>query len=227
VREAKITQLTATNVVFCSATDGAEYVAQGNGAPAQHIRRQRNGQRWRKPRSKFQLVTNNANYWPDGFALAYWSPFDLLGLFFSKMGPAPNFGTASEANFYLPLTAVYGRFCMWIGLNKRPALVSDTPTTARNGIGAGDPPSYFQCTWDRKSGRFFLGATLAGYSWGYQETGNWKQVVRGWRWGLLEGFHEFPGEYSNWEESPVTDEGLRDTLFGNCAETYPYLEMLG
>jgi hypothetical protein len=37
----------------------------------------------------------------------YWSPYDLLGLFLSFMGPAPN--SATKRNFYLPMTAVYGR----------------------------------------------------------------------------------------------------------------------
>jgi hypothetical protein len=37
----------------------------------------------------------------------YWSPYDLLGLFLPFIGPAPN--GATERNFYLPMTAVYGR----------------------------------------------------------------------------------------------------------------------
>jgi hypothetical protein len=37
----------------------------------------------------------------------YWSPYDLLGLFLSFMGPAPD--RATKRNFYLPITAVYGR----------------------------------------------------------------------------------------------------------------------
>ncbi|KAF5604289.1 hypothetical protein FPCIR_834 [Fusarium pseudocircinatum] len=39
----------------------------------------------------------------------WWCPYDLLGLFLSLLGPAP--ATATKNNFYLPLTAVYGRWC--------------------------------------------------------------------------------------------------------------------
>lgn len=37
----------------------------------------------------------------------WWCPYDLLGLFLSLLGPAPD--GANKNNFYLPLTAVYAR----------------------------------------------------------------------------------------------------------------------
>jgi hypothetical protein len=78
----------------------------------------------------------------------YWSPFDLLGLFLSFMGPAPD--CATKRNFYLPITAVYGWWCYQIA--------------GRDYGGVGNIPYMFQCTW--RTGPpawFFLGSSLAGY----------------------------------------------------------------
>ncbi|KAN0085539.1 hypothetical protein V8E54_002006 [Elaphomyces granulatus] len=44
--------------------------------------------------------------------LPYWSPYDLLGLFLSLMGPP---AAATKRNFFLPLTAMYARWCGQIG----------------------------------------------------------------------------------------------------------------
>jgi len=62
----------------------------------------------------------------------YWSPYDLLGLFLSFMSPAPD--GATKRNFYLPITAIYGRWCRQI--------IGSCP---RNGVC--DLPFMFQCTW--------------------------------------------------------------------------------
>lgn len=146
------------------------------------------------------------------------------------MGPAPNRGTATMDNFYIPLVAVYARFCMLIAGNKRPTLTTDPPPLAdvnRRTAGAGDASNYYQITWDPVSGQFFLGAVLAGYMWGAANTGTWKPVVRQTRHGLLNGFHAFPGQWTVWTDSPTRDKDGRDTVFGNCAETFPFLELLG
>src|SRR4051794_29392658 len=42
----------------------------------------------------------------------YWSPYDLLWLFLSFIGPAPD--DATKRNFYLPIAAVYGRGQDWL-----------------------------------------------------------------------------------------------------------------
>src|SRR5271155_2852432 len=67
----------------------------------------------------------------------YWSPYDLLGLFLSVMGPAPD--GATKGNFHLPMTAVYGRWCRQIA-----------GTLPSNGVC--DIPYMFQCTWCIPSG---------------------------------------------------------------------------
>ncbi|KAK4136044.1 hypothetical protein BT67DRAFT_440179 [Trichocladium antarcticum] len=227
-------QTIRTQISLLSVTNGTEYVGDLATTPGQHIRRRATLGWPRDAPSKFEVLVNNGHRGrnhPESAALEYWSPFDLLGLFLSKMGGAPNHGTATEANFYLPLAAVYGRFCMWIGLNKRPALTTDGPEDRRQGQGVGDPSSYYQITWDPYSGQFFLGAGLAGYVWppGRRPggTGTWKPVVRERRYSLLLGFHNFPGGFTEWTDSPTKRHSRRDTLFGNCAETYAYLEMLG
>jgi hypothetical protein len=145
-----------------SLPDGDDFRARPNLRPDQHIYRTANS-RWIPPRpdrprrgrpplppqppatiSKFRVrrYLHNGRH--------YWSPYDLLGLFLSFMGPAPN--GATKRNFYLPITAVYGRWCRQIA--------GEDP-----GGGVGDHPYMFQCTWCVRSGqptRFSLGSSLAG-----------------------------------------------------------------
>ena len=107
---------------ICSFPNGADFCGRANLTPDQHIYRRANPSwvpdRPDRPRrgnrpplppqplatiSKFRVrryLHNNGEYW---------SPYDLLGLFLSFMGPAPD--GATKRNFYLPLTAVYGRWC--------------------------------------------------------------------------------------------------------------------
>lgn len=92
-----------------------------------------------------------------GYLLQYWSPYDLLGLFFALLAPAPP--TADAARFYLPLTAVYGQWCCQITGH---ADLQDA---------AGLSPYMLQCTWmpaettaDTPPAHiFFLGASLGGF----------------------------------------------------------------
>jgi len=85
------------------------------------------------------------------------------------MGPAPD--GATKRNFYLPMTAVYGRWCRQIA--------GSLPSN-----GVCDIPYMFQCTWCIPSGdsgqptRFFLGSSLAGYDWTPDLTGMWERVLR-------------------------------------------------
>ncbi|KAH6621045.1 hypothetical protein B0J18DRAFT_215562 [Chaetomium sp. MPI-SDFR-AT-0129] len=221
-------------IALLSLPNGAEYSGNATLRPNQHLRRSLNAGWNAQPRtapSKFDLLVQDAHFWrkqrPEGLELPYWSPYDLLGLFLSKMGPAPNRGTADRDNFYIPLVAVYARFCMLIAGNKRPALTTDPARANRRTGGAGDASTYYQCTWEPRSGQFFLGAVLAGYKWEVEDgVGTWRPVVRETRHDLLNGFHGFPGQWQVWTQSPTNDRDGRDTLFGNCAETFPFLELL-
>lgn len=160
----------------------------------------------------------------------YWNQYDLLGLFFSKMGPAPEGGSvATQQNFYLPLTAVYAKFCLWIGGKQAPSMVNDTdPKKNRKGQGIGAPPQCFQCTWVEDTGKFFLGAALAGFD--FNSCGAWEPELRGKRYHHLDNFFQFPGTWGQFEDrrSPVIEYELNGkTQFGNCGETYPFLEIIG
>jgi hypothetical protein len=135
---------------ICSFPNGADFCGRVNLRPDQHIYRRANPSwvpdRPDRPRrgnrpplppqplatiSKFRVrryLHNNCEYW---------SPYDLLGLFLSLMGSAP--AGATKRNFYLPMTAVYGRWCRQIA-----------GSLPHNGIC--DIPFMFQCTWCIPSG---------------------------------------------------------------------------
>lgn len=171
--------------------------------------------------------------------LEFWSPHDLLGLFLSLMGPAP--AGANKRNYFLPLTAVYGRWCAKIaGRGAR----GFEPTSGRIVQGVSDPPTVFQCTWEgnekRLDQRFFLGASLAGYNWNLNETGQWENTLKMGRYNVLKERASLEPEYS-FERSPnriklippekpggPVEYGIdpTGTRFGNCGETYPFVVML-
>ncbi|KAG4291798.1 hypothetical protein FPRO06_13051 [Fusarium proliferatum] len=158
-------------------------------------------------------------------SLPYWSHYDLLGLFLSLMGPAqPN---SDRFRFFLPLTAVYARWAFTIG-------------------GYGKPPTIFQCTWitgpDSKVD-FSLGASMGGQNYGSinkengeNSLGNWSERLQRSRFDLLTGWNAIEdSEWTNkngeperfaFETSPSIDSGLSTTKFGNCGETYPFVQML-
>ncbi|QKX64042.1 uncharacterized protein TRUGW13939_11215 [Talaromyces rugulosus] len=103
----------------------------------------------------------------------YWSPYDLLGLFLSRLGHAQS--GADENNFFLPLTAVYSLWCSRIA--------------GSTSEGVGDPPAMFQCTWvEHRQGtkQFFLGASLGGYNWAIDSTGTWERELKMARFNLVQ-----------------------------------------
>lgn len=212
--------LCSNHVAFqiCSLADGEDFHAGPDLTPDQHIYRAANPA-WIEPQqphrsqtpatiSKFSVRRHPHN------GCDYWSPYDLLGLFLSFMGPAPN--GATKRNFYLPMTAVYGRWCRQI---------AGSPCG-----GVGELPYMFQCTWCIRSGqptRFFLGSSLAGYAWTAESTGTWKPALRRARFALVDTVPLQQAGYG-FDNSPMTQKiGVeRGTKFGNCAETYPFLDLL-
>jgi hypothetical protein len=211
-------------VVFqiCSLPNGADFRAGPNLRPDQHIYRAANGawipRRPDRPRrdrpplppqppatiSKFTV----RQYLHNG--RGYWSPYDLLGLFLSFMGPAPD--RATKRNFYLPMTAVYGRWCRQIA--------------GRECGGIGDLPFMFQCTWRTGPPTWFsLGSSLAGCRWDRNLTGTWETVLRRARFALIDPVPLIQLGY-NFDNSPMIREAKRGTRFGNCAETYPFADLL-
>jgi hypothetical protein len=204
---------------ICSLADGEDYHAAN---PAWIPRRPDRPRRGRPPLppqppatiSKFRVRQHLHN------GRHYWSPYDLLGLFMSFMGPAPD--GATKRNFYLPMTAVYGRWCRQIAGHR---LIQGRPSG-----GVGKLPTLFQCTWRKSSGkptRFFLGSSMAGHSSEPLVTGTWQTVLKHARFDLIGARLQQEG-YS-FDDSPLRrpeQRGDLGTRFGNCGETYPFLDLL-
>jgi hypothetical protein len=120
------------------------------------------------------------------------------------------------------MTAVYGQWCRQVAGHRE--------IEGRPSGGVGKPPTVFQCTWRESPGRptrFSLGSTIAGYISDDSVTGDWKTVLRRARYDLFGARLQQEG-YS-FDDSPSrrpeqrADCGVR---FGNCAETYPFLDLL-
>ena len=140
----------------------------------------------------------------------YWSPYDLLGLMLSEMGPAP--AGATTASFYLPLTAVFAKFC---------SKIAGGPTG-----GVGKVPHMYQCTWDNERNRFFLGASLGGCNFKKRTTGIWEKEIKQGRFDLVVPIIQ--GTEKHWtlnESKSQEKKGTGGTPFGHCAETYPFRVM--
>lgn len=183
----------------------------------------------------------------------YWSHYDLLGLFLSLMGPAQP--GATKLTFFLPLTAVYARWCFIIGGKATREEVVDGEKEKRTvGTGVGVTPTIAQCTWRLSKGEkggyeFCLGSSLAGYSFKGKEkvVGTWQRRLQMERFNLLKDYNHIdqmpwkaevddpnnPGQkkavdvYWEFDNSPVISAGGNSkTHFGNCGETYPFLQVL-
>jgi hypothetical protein len=232
-------------------------------SPDQHIYRVRTLEEKKKPKpdgwSRFNINYeydwnhNGPHFWPATnkpsvrVAILYWSHYDLLGLFLSLMGPAQN--GATKKNFFVPLTAVYARWCYVIGgKGTRTTGEGDTKKKETVGSGFGQSPTIHQCTWRESKGEaggyeFFIGASLAGDN-KQATSGSWDKRVKMGRFNLLSNFnniaartwdskvgpdHTGPIPQVRWhyDNSPgITEEGTMMNRFGNCGETYPFLQML-
>ncbi|KAI1092451.1 hypothetical protein F5B19DRAFT_502321 [Rostrohypoxylon terebratum] len=168
------------------------------------------------------VIDNDAKWRFNGFPIShketeqrkqfFWAHVDLLGLFFSKLGPAPP--AANRYNFFLPLTAVYARWSVCLIKKKFPS------------------PAMFQCTWaepdisEKKQSQFSLGASLGGFH--KKSIGVNLSLTR---FNLLNQFRNITEiSIKNWkgEEKPWGFDNSQEEFwaFGNCAETYPVLQLL-
>jgi hypothetical protein len=154
------------------------------------------------------------------------------------MGPAQP--AATKLDFFIPLTAVYGRWCYVIGGNVKRGPKGQKVTV---GSGIGASPTITQCTWRESKGpaggwEFCLGASLAGIEKSKQ-SGSWETRVKMERFNLLTNFNNVstetwpdpkdPDKKVGWafENSPErTEGGDSKSHFGNCGETYPFLQIL-
>lgn len=94
-----------------------------------------------------------------------------------------------------------------------------------------------------------MGTSMAGYSWdnvvGNVETeiGLWGRAIKTERFNLLSGWHgieqyKFTAEGKEWawgfdlsptrvKDKPIKPEESEKTRFGNCGETYPFVNIMG
>ncbi|KAM0457119.1 hypothetical protein ACHAPV_006758 [Trichoderma viride] len=154
-------------------------------------------------------------------AMEYWCIYDLVGLFFGLLGSAPL--AAHKNNFFLPLTAVFARWCTRLAgkLDNNPV-----PET-----GVGEVPPMFECTWcvreDGSSQWFFLGAATAGSKWEKNEPSRqWRMTVRRRRFDLFIAQQKkilLAEDEFNRTEPEITTAGGGGQTWGNCAETLPFV----
>jgi len=104
--------------------------------------------------------------------VSYWNQYDVLGFILSLL---KNYlGGTTKDNFFLPLTAVYGRWCAKIGGDRKTPRPLNPPkdpgitAMADEQKGVGAVPTILQCTWvaDKGGVYFALGSSIAGYDWG-------------------------------------------------------------
>ncbi|KAI1171803.1 hypothetical protein F4777DRAFT_31352 [Nemania sp. FL0916] len=158
-------------------------------------------------------------------AVGWFNPYDLLGLFLSVLGPAAV--GATKKTFFLPLCAVYARWCSRIAGHADDEWEWDPP-----GAGEGIWPRMFNITW-RPEGtpetgiHFFLGSSTAGDKWDMEETGQWKRRVQRQRFDVLHSalqLKPFNADSFDKRKSPVQDRFKGGGwAYGNCAETYPFI----
>jgi hypothetical protein len=135
--------------------------------------------------------------------VSYWCSFDLLGRFISLLGPAPEGATIS--NFYLPLTAMFSRWCVAI---------------------AARPPLTISCFWNehRSHSRFYLGASFTGpYEAGIESP--WIKMNKKARFRLLMG-DALSATGLTFRSTKAFSKFNMPLHFGDCAETYPLVHML-
>ncbi|KAI0007430.1 hypothetical protein F4779DRAFT_512252 [Xylariaceae sp. FL0662B] len=219
---------------------GSEFVVPGM-EPDSHFRRLFNPTWWDDERNwkyetKFTLNPYMGKYrgaLDNSISVEWWSPYDLLGLFISILGPSP--AGADKNNYFLPLTAVYGRWCSRIAGRKKPE-------PKNPGDGEGDWPYMFQITWrpvgepvtNKAAGtkkvqsrcHFFLGSSLAGDYWRQKEVGQWRRAVQLNRFNMFYGnLQKNLFDLATFDESPeqVKNRDPSKQPYGNCAETYPFI----
>lgn len=158
--------------------------------------------------------------------MEYWCIYDLIGLFLGLLGNAPL--AADRNNFFLPLTAVYARWCTRLAgkLDNTASHQGETP-------GKGEVPAMFQCTWrDRQDGKakwFLLGASMAGDKFAKDNSGkDWKKTLQMQRFNMLVR-HLKPklvGQDDFDKTEPDKKANGTGNRWGNCAETYPLVHCL-
>ncbi|KOS19995.1 hypothetical protein ESCO_005591 [Escovopsis weberi] len=167
----------------------------------------------------FKILVFPTKYTYAGRAMTipFYNPYDLLGLFLGLLGPAEQ--GANQYNYFLPLSAVYARWCSRLAGKGKGG-----PQPA----GVGPWPFMFQCSWRPLSNAdprriFFLGASLGGDDFSKEGRGDaWREALQRRRFDVAFRSAEhvlfLQDEFNN-----ITDvvAGAKNNP-GNCAETYTF-----
>lgn len=197
-------------IKYLSLPDGEGYEA-ADLRPSQHISRRRNAG-WSAKNVTSSKFSVQGFVSRDGIHL--FNQYDMLGRFLGLLGPA-NPSQVTKYNFYLPMTAMYAQWCSELGTKTWPG---------REIFAA--LPAMFQCTWDKNSGWYRLGASLGGHV--TAATGTWLEVIRNARYAVLVQSRSNRIHFNVQRGEEPVEKGKEDkepTPWGNCAETYPFIEM--
>ncbi|KAI1270207.1 hypothetical protein F5Y18DRAFT_6830 [Xylariaceae sp. FL1019] len=216
--------------------------------PSQHIYRVPTGS---SANNDFSFLVP-PNPWPTptppGPTLCLFILFDFLGYFLATLVPSAPVG-ANKANFFLPLTAVYGRWCeklapdadlpskfncTWYnkldqyGL-KYQAPPASTNAWARPPTTAAPGKNYVRAIIEPAATHFMLGATTAGYVIPGARSSDahpWlKEIWKKRKQYLIPiiGPIALDDEYGLYQKLGLTRP--EQWPWGNCAETIPYVLM--
>lgn len=150
----------------------------------------------------------------DAGGIHLFNQYDMLGLFLGLLGPAKA-SQANKYNLYLPLLAMYAQWCSELGTVVWPDGMSAMPTM-------------FQCTWDVASGWYRLGASLGGERAARRDTGTWLEQIRNARFNVLTQSRKNRVAFKVVRGKEIRDKDREDVdppPWGNCAETYPFIDM--
>ncbi|KAF7115228.1 hypothetical protein CNMCM5793_001655 [Aspergillus hiratsukae] len=93
----------------------------------------------------------------------FWASPNMLGFLLGLLGPAP--AGATKRNFYLRLTAMFGKWCQRLCSARLPTVV--------------------QCPWSTADGRYCLGASMSGHDAEKRTTGSWLAVLNRARFSVI------------------------------------------
>ena len=155
--------------------------------------------------------------------------YDALGAFLMVVGILQD--KMTKVNFFLPLTAMYARWCAKMG--GHPDSVKPNKNATER---PGRWPTVYQCTWlalgtARSEGGFKYEFCLGASMGGVDISGNVPGVGPEWLERLLSARLDMLRDARAFDKKKYKDGKLDDpphtanSSWGNCAEAYPFTTM--
>ncbi|KAH6632438.1 hypothetical protein F5144DRAFT_603180 [Chaetomium tenue] len=239
-RKAKLTEMAKLLVDLCFFKDGNVYVVGeefDKYLPAHHIARTRENKEANREKPEQWYYTLAPL---DFFDISLFSPYDVLGYLLATLGKEPP--NANKQSFYLPLTAMYAKWCSTLCGRDEATPAS---TWKEQEYRPGKRPTVYQCTWvgadhnedlepleegdeegdeEWEAPRFALGAAFAGCDFlegdeDYDVRNSWRVRIIEKRKELLQGIGALPADEK-------LKQPFSNSPWGHCAETYALLAML-